>query len=360
MKPRPPGTPHVEWKPSPAQRRTLSRARKLRRAGRSAEAGEIYRALCAEFLPRAAASGKTSSVKTSVGVFRVTTLGGHRGKVWWADVSDASRLIASGAEDGVVRVWDRGLKLLRELHGHSDWVHQVTFSRDGKLLASAGGDERVNVWRTEDGRWERSFDWPCHAARTVAFHPTEPVLAAGADDGTATLFNLKDGSRLAVLRGHEKLVKILAFSPDGTRLATASHDGTVGIWDWRAGKKLRALGPHPDKVDAVSFSPDGRRVAVGCEDFKLYVWSLPAGKLERDIEGHGERSDATAFANAGRWIASGSLDGTARLWNAATGAPLAVLVHHKQQGVHSVAATADGRRFVTAGLDGVVKVWDRR
>ena len=78
------------------------------------------------------------------------TLQGHAGRVY--AVSFAAELLATGASDGLVVLWDPLTgERLRELRGHPDGVWPVRLSPSGELLAAGGGDGVIRVWDTATG-----------------------------------------------------------------------------------------------------------------------------------------------------------------------------------------------------------------
>ena len=102
--------------------------------------------------------------------------------------------------------WDPCLQMLE---GHSDWVNAVTFSPDGKILASSSNDNTVQFRDATAGTWKQAF------------------------------------------KGHSDVVTAVAFSPDGKVLASASHDDTVRLWNAITGAWKQTLEGHSRSVNAV-------------------------------------------------------------------------------------------------------------
>ena len=65
----------------------------------------------------------------------------------------------------------------------------------------------------------------------AAFSPSGDRIVTASFDNTARIWNARDGSEIAVLKGHQGALERATFSPDGSRVLTAARDGTARIWD---------------------------------------------------------------------------------------------------------------------------------
>jgi WD40 repeat protein len=67
---------------------------------------------------------------------------------------------------------------------------------------------------------------------------------------------------------------------------------------------------------------------------------------------------SVAYSPNGRRIVSAGSDGTLRLWDAASGEPIGAPMTGHESGVASVAFSPDGRRIVSGGVDKTLRLWD--
>jgi WD40 repeat protein len=160
--------------------------------------------------------------------------------------SDSRRLVSSGASDPAIRVWDvDGGKPLFEIRQPLNPNSSVAISPDSRLIASPGplqaaGGPTVKAWEVD---WDaktykdvRTLKGDVRYIWKVTFSPNGRYLASGSWDSTIRVWDLQapESAEPVTLRGHAGIIYGLAFSPDGRRLASASGyagHGEVKVWD---------------------------------------------------------------------------------------------------------------------------------
>ena len=110
------------------------------------------------------------------------------------------------------------------------------------------------------GRPTRRFTGHTSSVSSVSFSPDGRTLASGSGDETIRIWDVVTGSLIRTLTGHTSWVSSVSFSPDGQTLASGSSDGTALLWDMSP--DITPQIPNPD------FDGDG---TVGFPDFLEFV-----------------------------------------------------------------------------------------
>jgi WD40 repeat protein len=146
---------------------------------------------------------------------------------------DSKTLVIGGQNDdhsGQVQFWDAQTWTLKHVSNQDSGINEVAFSPDGKMVASCGGGELIQVWNVETGELILSLKGDKHWHRTVAFSPDSKIVAAGGADRNVRLWDVQTGQLIETLKGHTDQIYSISFSPDGKTLASTSQDETVRLW----------------------------------------------------------------------------------------------------------------------------------
>ncbi len=284
------------------------------------------------------------------------TFTGHRGGVRSISFSPDGRRLASGSSDKTIKIWDiKTGRLRRTLTGHTDEVASISYSPDGKKLASSSHDNTIKLWNSRTGSLLYTLigheDW----VNFVAFSPDGRILASASNDQTIKLWDVSRGELLHTLTGHRQLVTSLSFSPDGLALVSSSWDRSIKLWDIYAGKYRRTLSGHNNSVNFVTFSSDGQTLASVSKDHTLKFWNIRTGGVRQTVW-QKDNMISLAFSPDGRVLASGSENNRIKLWQVSTAKVLQTLSGH-QNWVKSLSFSPDGRMLASVSDDKTIKLW---
>ena len=256
-----------------------------------------------------------------------------------------------------IKIWEIDAGKEKEvvlLQGHTSNIWQLSFSPDGKRLAT-NENYVVKVWDLERAKEVTSFKTSAFTRAVVFTHDGQRV-ATGDDNGRIIIWDVGTSERIRVLKGHGDWVVGLALSPDGKQLASASVDLTARLWDLDTGKTVRTLQGHTWYLNCVAFSPHGKRLITGADDMTARVWDSQTGKELLTLRGHKDWVVRAAYSPDGKWLATGSGDHTARIWNASTGKEVHTIAAHTDT-VSGLAFSPDGKLLATAGQDNKIRLW---
>lgn len=260
----------------------------------------------------AAASGEARLGASMIKVWNLesrqelVTIRGHSELVWSLAFSPDSKSLFSASSDRTVRQWElssgKRLAIFKGLVPEFYEFFTVAVSPDGQSLAAAGGGDNetgqypIKVWDIKSGREIASLKGHNLAVRTLSFSPDGKLLASAGLDQTIRLWDYHTGQALLNLQVDTKTVNgetpsyersaydfnygantgtsSLGFSPDGQELASAHPAGYLRLWNPASGEEISTT-PAQDSTGSffVIFAPDGQKLFSGhYNDTTLKNW----------------------------------------------------------------------------------------
>ncbi|WP_166658075.1 NB-ARC domain-containing protein [Actinokineospora alba] len=286
--------------------------------------------------------------------------------------------------------------LVRVLEGHEGRVRSCVFAPDNSWLMTSARDS-IRIWDPESGQLIRLLENPDDGVYTryIALSPDGRLLASEGADNTIQLWNTATWQHDTVLRGHQDTVDRFCFSADGRTIVSTGDDRTIRMWDVETGKQVRSFKIR-QPFDACAYGPG--QTLVSLDDSGLKQWDLTTGS-HRDLPAekyavnrafavshdrnwvalpgtlgvtvhnltkigqsprtlrHHTDLTAAAFSSDGRTLATGSDDGLLVLWCTEKWRPIGQIAAHGSR-IEELAFTLDGSVLASAGDDGTVRLWD--
>ena len=285
------------------------------------------------------------------------------------------------AVGGNIGVWLYDVETGKEISLFAGISESLTFSRDGRYLASSGGmysKTEIQVWDTTTGHKVPFVDAPTSTAAVQfsadgkrlmslsSLHLQKTISRLNIETGKADVTTLKAGSR--VISG------VYAFTFD--KIAIGGWGGKIQLWDIMTGKRLFTLEGHADsptqpfpsrlpspplqyqkQVLALAFSPNGTRLASGGKDNTVRLWNNANDSEPTVLQKHTGWTNVLAFSPDGKILASGSTDKTVLLWDTTTAELIATLSGHIN-GITAFAFSPNGSTLASGSTDGTIRFWN--
>ncbi|KAF5119067.1 hypothetical protein DV454_000169 [Geotrichum candidum] len=164
------------------------------------------------------------------------------------------------------------LKVTHVLNRHTTEVWYISFSHNGKYLASASLDSTVLIWKVDDNfSFQRMLQAHEKGVVCVEWSPDDTKLLSAGRDRAAILWDVETGERLLTLDKHNDIVSSCAWLPDGQHFITSSPDQNIYMWDLNGNVVYKWSGI---RVLSMAVTPDGKKMVALCSEKSLHVFDL--------------------------------------------------------------------------------------
>lgn len=207
-------------------------------------------------------------------------VGQHTNQVIGVRFTPDGQAVIAVSRGGQIMMWHaNGEGLIRQFvdpAGDITSVQALALSPDGRLLLTGGDESIVRLWDVASGDLLETMTIEDRAVRALGFHPDGTQFVVGSVNGSLTLWNT-DGSLTGRLTGHSRAIITAVFTPDGTRVLSTSFDGTLRVWDIDSGFEVRRFDTNDEPgvtIQAADISDDGQFVLTALSDGRLRIWRL--------------------------------------------------------------------------------------
>lgn len=190
------------------------------------------------------------------------------------------------ATNGIaIQLWNlrTGKQIGREFIGDRNWIKNMSFSRDGKMLASGGYNGVIKIWDSETGK--ELWTIQGHRGGTgasivdISVSPADLVLASVDNENTIKLWNFHGQNRPKMLKGQISEINSVSFNPNDKILALAGSDNFIELWHLGSQDTLRRLNVQLANINS-AFNLDDL-LKRGCASVRNFLQNNP-NVLESD------------------------------------------------------------------------------
>ena len=286
----------------------------------------------------------------------------RRNSTWRQAILSADESLLATSYHEFVTLWNaasgRHLHTLEHRdHDNAYTVWTMSFSPDGRTLASGSAGGHIKLWDVHTGQLRLSLPHPRGTVQSVAFDPSGACIATAAKE--VRFWDASSGELRWATAGADQRYGGLVFDLNGTRLAVSARR-RLTVFDTATGE---ALSPRQDRsrstFTCLAVSPTNNQLVFGDKTGQLTTWDYLEGKKAASWQAHTSSVAQVAYAPDGQTLcSSGIARGGIILWDAHTGA-LRHTLERRVGGRSRFAFSSDGSAVVTAvDSQAPAKLWD--
>jgi WD40 domain-containing protein/protein kinase-like protein len=237
------------------------------------------------------------------------------GVVALALMADRS-MIAAVLEDKKIVLWDFGLhrSVVHFDSPDGSRLNAIAVSKDGRFVAAGGSGRSIFIWQTDRGTIAGDFRRTIGSVEALAFTADASGIVCGTNKGRLELYERgHEQARWSVRTGLGRIVS-LAVPHKTSGALTGGAGGTVALWDLKDGSEKQRVRPMRGRLTSLSTTPDASHLLVGLAAGKACLTERATEREVAVLDGHKRAVTAVALSSTGKFAATGAGDGSVRLW----------------------------------------------
>ncbi|WP_103762694.1 PQQ-binding-like beta-propeller repeat protein [Roseovarius confluentis] len=203
-----------------------------------------------------------------------------------------------------------GATLQKSAHSDKTSVARSYFSTNPEYLLSEN-EAGLSLWYRRNG--ERRHRIVTDEDPAIAYLASGDRFFVGLSTGEVEVLR-HTGSDLLIFQAHDTPVTAIATNETGTLLATGARNGAASVWNAQTGQLVARLDAHAAPVEAVTFLPGSGHVAALSRDGRINLSEPATGATIAAFDGPAGLRVRMAAGPDGQWFATASGRGPARLW----------------------------------------------
>lgn len=210
-------------------------------------------------------------------------------------------------------LWLGKTEAMIELRGHQKGVNDIEFASTGELVATGSDDGSVRIWDLH-GNLQQVLRGHSDRVPTLAFSPDSRRIVSGSGKGKILMHDVESGIEAAVLTPHDESVGNIVFNRSGETLYSVGWDSRLLIQNAATGELLREV-RLPGPAESLLLLEDEGLILIGSVEGPIWTCSLSTGKNRDELIGHDSAVKGLALSGDGQVVVSCSVDRTVRFWD---------------------------------------------
>lgn len=263
-----------------------------------------------------------------------------------ADVKDMKVELGTSLEGST-------LKLKSVLKGHKEIVTGVRYLEGGNKAVSCSYDGSIKLWNMKTTELIDTIDYHDSPVNRVNVSSDGRSFVSAGEDGKLALFD-SSGTVLYERSVSAGGVNNAVISHDGNYIAAAADGGIIEMIKIED-KSVSSLKAGSTDIWSVAFSKDSRYLAAGTSTGKVLVFNTANGELVKKLDAHKGGVVSLEFAARGGELVSAGHDGMIKLWTSSFSLKKTIEAH--ESFIMGMDLSDDGKYIASSSDDNTVKVW---